>query len=360
MNYTINQAVEKRLKLRYPNRMTKPYLAVFESSNATGPPVWMMRQAGRYLPEYRKIRTQHSFLDMVYTPDIAAEITMQPIRRYGFDAAILFSDILVTPQALGMTLRFTEGIGPQFDSPIRSENDVQKLTVNPDVLLPIFETIRLLKGMLPNETTLIGFSGAPFTVASYMIEGGSSKDLKTTKKMMVQHPTLFEAILNQLTGITIDYLEQQVLAGAEALQIFDTWINHLDWAACDRYCAAIVTQMVTELRQRGITVPITFFGKQTSVFYPLIAKTGVNAISIDWNGDLSRIDSDLDPTIGLQGNLDPFVLHGPKQLVVERVEAICRSVKSQRPFIFNLGHGLMPDIPIDAVGWVVDTVRKHT
>ena len=340
--------------------MIKPYVDVFESSNPNKIPIWMMRQAGRYLPEYRKIRKQHSFLDMVYTPDIAAEITMQPIRRYGFDAAILFSDILVTPQALGMTLRFTEGIGPQFESPIRCEDDVNKLIPMPNVLMPIFETIRLLKDMLPKETSLIGFAGAPFTVASYMIEGGSSKDLKTTKKMMVQHPKLFEAILDQLTKITIDYLEQQVLAGAEALQIFDTWINHLDWTACDAYCATIVGQIVTELRQRGITVPITFFGKQTSVFYPLIEKTGVNAISIDWNGDLSRIDADLDPSIGLQGNLDPFILHGPKQVIVDRVTAICTSIKTQRPFIFNLGHGLMPDIPVDAVQWVVDAVRSVT
>ena len=340
--------------------MSKAYLNMLNgSSNTNQIPVWMMRQAGRYLPEYREIRQQYSFLDMVYTPDVAAEITCQPIRRFGFDAAILFSDILVTPQALGMELQFSEGVGPQFLSPIRSTSDAKALVENISVLTPIYSTIQKVREKLPEETTLIGFAGSPFTVASYMIEGGSSKDLKHTKKMMVSDANLFQYVLDKVLTVTIEYLDQQVQAGAEALQIFDTWINHLDWESCDQYSAQYVKKIVDELRRRGISVPITFFGKQTSVFYPLYAHTGINVISIDWNADMARIDSDLDHSIGLQGNLDPFVLYGEKEVIQQKVTAICDSIKSGRPFIFNLGHGLMPDIPVESVQCVLDTVHQH-
>jgi len=340
--------------------MSRRYLDAFSPTPPTDIPIWMMRQAGRYLPEYRAIRNEHSFLDMVYNPDIAAEITMQPIRRFGFDAAILFSDILVTPQALGMDLSFNEGVGPRFKSPIRSKDCLKRLSHSSNVLAPIYDTIRQLRSMLPEQTALIGFAGAPFTVASYMIEGGTSKDLKTTKKMMVGAPNTFQEIINTLTKITVDYLEQQVIAGAEALQIFDNWMTHLDWAACEQYSATPLKQMVDDLRQRGVTVPITFFGKQTSVFTPLLVDSGIQAISMDWNANMAHMDANLPTNIGLQGNLDPFLLHGPKPLIQSRVQAICSAIQSGRPFIFNLGHGLMPDIPISAVEWVIEAVRNHT
>jgi uroporphyrinogen decarboxylase len=341
--------------------MSKKYLEMINHPSRTKEiPVWMMRQAGRYLPEYRAIRSNHSFLDMVYNPEVAAEITLQPIRRYGFDAAILFSDILVTPQALGMDLTFTEGKGPQFSSPIQSESSMNDLSVNMTVLEPIYETIRILRRELPEQTTLIGFAGAPFTVASYMIEGGTSKDLKTTKKMMIQNPTLFENILNKVTLVTIDYLENQVKAGAEALQIFDTWISQLDWVSCDQFSATYVKRIISELRNRGVNCPITFFGKNTSLFFPLYESTGVDIISFDWCGDLARIDQQLKPGIGMQGNLDPFILFGPEVTIQHHVERICNSVKSDRPFIFNLGHGLMPDIPVEAVEQVIAEIRNHS
>ena len=339
--------------------MSKTYLdTIVKSDTTNGIPIWMMRQAGRYLPEYRAVRQNHSFLDMVYSPEVAAEITLQPIRRFGFDAAILFSDILVTPQALGMELTFTEGKGPQFANPIQSESSVNELIINMDVLKPIYETIRILRQELPAQTTLIGFAGAPFTVASYMIEGGGSKDLKTTKKMMLTNPPLFTDILDKVTAVTIDYLENQFKAGAEALQIFDTWMNHLDWTACESFSANYVKRIVTELRSRSVTCPITFFGKNTSVFYPLYESAGVDVISFDWNGNLELIDSNLNPTLGMQGNLDPFVLYGSKKAIEDRVKTICTSIKTDRPFIFNLGHGLMPDIPIDSVQTVIDTIRS--
>ncbi len=338
--------------------MSCRYLNALESPQNTIP-IWMMRQAGRYLPEYREIRKQQSFLDMVYSPELASEVTLQPIRRFGFDAAILFSDILVTPQALGMTLSFSEGKGPQFKHPIRTKSDSQKLKPQIKVLAPIYETVRKVAAELPKETALIGFAGAPFTVASYMIEGGTSKDLKHTKKLMLNEPGVFKDILDKVTDVTITYLENQCNNGAQALQIFDTWINHLDWISCETFSANYVKKIITALRQRKITVPITFFGKQTSVFFPLYEDTGINAISIDWNGNLSRIDQALAPHIALQGNLDPFVLYAEKEIIVERVSKICNGIRPERKFIFNLGHGLMPDIPIQSVQSVVDTIRQY-
>lgn len=337
--------------------MLNNYLSTIESPQ-NRIPIWMMRQAGRYLPEYRKIRQNHSFLDMVYTPDVATEITLQPIRRFGFDAAILFSDILVTPQALGMDLTFTEGKGPQFTTPIRTSSDVQMLNQQMDILAPIYETVKKVKSELPSNTTLIGFAGAPFTVASYMIEGGTSKDLKNTKKMMLTNSELFTELLDKVTTVTIKYLEAQCHAGAQALQIFDTWINHLDWSSCESYSANYVKTIIEALRERNIQVPVTFFGKQTSVFYPLYQSTGIDVISIDWNGHLGLIDQQLKSTIGLQGNLDPFVLYSDLKTIEKKVTEICDSLSSSRSFIFNLGHGLMPDIPIESVQCVIDTVRS--
>ena len=178
--------------------------------------------------------------------------------------------------------------------------------------------------------------------------------------MMVGAPDTFQEIINTLTQITVDYLEQQVIAGAEALQIFDTWMTHLDWQACDQYSAKPLKEIVAELRQRGVTVPITFFGKQTSVFYPLVLDSGIHAISMDWNANMAHMDANLPKGIGLQGNLDPYILHGPKPFIQARVNAICSAIQSNRPFIFNLGHGLMPDIPIEAVEWVIEAVRNHS
>ena len=339
--------------------MAKLYLDTIAGTKTSSKvPIWMMRQAGRYLPEYRAIRQKHSFLDMVYTPEVACEITLQPIQRFGFDAAILFSDILVTPQALGMELNFTNGVGPQFSDPIRTKSDVEKLTPNPDYLSPIYETIKLLARELPESTTLIGFAGAPFTVASYMIEGGSSKDLKTTKKMMLTDPDLFGRIIELIISITVDYLEQQALAGAEALQIFDTWVSHLDWDAAKTYSSDAIATIIQRLRDRGVNLPITVFGKQTSVFYPLYATTGASVISFDWNANLANVDENLDTHIGIQGNLDPFVLYSSHDVIEKRVKGICNSIVSGRPFIFNLGHGLMPDIPIESVQCVIDTIRS--
>ena len=335
------------------------YLDTINKTNkGTHIPIWMMRQAGRYLPEYRDIRKKYSFLDMVYTPEVAAEVTIQPITRFGFDAAILFSDILVVPQVFGMQLDFLEKVGPVFNAPINLNTNLNSFPLNIDKLNPIYETIKICKSELNPQTALIGFAGAPFTVASYMCEGGSSKDLKKTKQLLFSNPIFFHSLLNKITDVTINYLEQQVIAGVDALQLFDTWISHLDWLSCEEFSSKYIKKIVDELRKRNITVPITFFGKHTSLFYPLYETTGINIVSVDWGGNLSLIDESLDKSIGIQGNLDPFVLYSTKDVIQKNVSHIYNSVKSGRPFIFNLGHGLMPDIPIASIHYVIDAIRN--
>lgn len=329
-----------------------------QTKNSNQVPVWMMRQAGRYLPEYRNIRKKYSFLDMVYTPEVAAEVTIQPITRFGFDAAILFSDILVVPQVFGMQLEFLEKIGPVFSNPIDSSTDLDSFPLLSDKLDPIYETIKICKAELSSNTALIGFAGAPFTVASYMCEGGSSKDLKKTKQLLFSNPDFFHNLLDKITEVTITYLHQQVLAGVDALQLFDTWISHLDWHSCDEFSSKYINKIVLELRNRNVNVPITFFGKHTSLFFPLYEKTGISVISLDWGADLSLIDSQLDNSIGIQGNLDPFILYSSKEVIQKNVLRIRDSVSIERPFVFNLGHGLMPDIPIDSIHYVLDALRS--
>ena len=327
-------------------------------NNTTQIPVWMMRQAGRYLPEYRKIKQSHTFLDMVYSPEVAAEVTLQPIKRFDFDAAILFSDILVIPQVFNMKLDFLDKIGPKFQDPITPDTNLNTLPKLEEKLNPIYETVKLCRKELHESKALIGFAGAPFTVASYMCEGGSSKDLKTTKQIMYSNPTFFHALLEKITEATIEYLYEQVKAGVDALQLFDTWISHLDWECCETFSARYITKIVTELRQRNINVPITFFGKHTSLFYPLYEQTGVNVISFDWGANLSRVDASLNSNLAIQGNLDPYTLYSSENLIKSKVKQICNSVKN-RPFIFNLGHGLMPDIPIKSVQMVLDEIRSR-
>jgi uroporphyrinogen decarboxylase len=331
---------------------------VLKTKKSTVIPVWMMRQAGRYLPEYREIRKKYSFLDMVYTPEIAAEITLQPITRFGFDAAILFSDILVVPQVFGLKLEFLEKVGPKFSDPINSDTNIDLFPNIQEKLNPIYNTIKLCKSQLSNRTALIGFAGAPFTVASYMCEGGSSKDLKKTKNLLFSNPQFFHKLLNKITDVTISYLHQQVLAGVDALQLFDTWISHLDWHSCEEFSSKYIKRIVSELRKRNVNVPVTFFGKHTSLFFPLYETTGINVVSVDWGASLDNIDKNLDKSIGIQGNLDPFILYSSKDVIQKNVLQICNSVSPDRPFVFNLGHGLMPDIPIDSIHYVLDAIRS--
>lgn len=338
------------------------YIDAAFGTNSTGrPPVWMMRQAGRYLPEYRNIRQKHSFLEMIRTPEIACEITLQPIQRFGFDAAILYSDILVTADAMGAPVQFIEKQGPVFAKPIRTRSDVQALSTEAiaDKLDYVSKAIRLIKTELSQTgTPLIGFAGAPFTVAAYVVEGKSSPDLKILKTLMFSDPELVHALLQKLTGVTISYLKAQILAGVDALQLFDTWAIHLSWEDYKTFILPYITQIITEVN-RPDGMPFTYFCKGSSIFAPLISDLPMDVLGVDWTASLLELRRSLRPTLSFQGNLDPYTLLGTPEELLKRVDQILSQMGSDPGYIFNLGHGLMPDIHPDQVRRVVDRVQSY-
>ncbi|MDX2205461.1 MAG: uroporphyrinogen decarboxylase [Hyphomicrobiaceae bacterium] len=323
------------------------------------PPVWLMRQAGRYLPEYRATRAKAGgFLDLCYTPALAAEVTLQPIRRYGFDAAILFADILLVPDALGQPLSFHEGEGPRL-APIRSEAELASL--KPDATRPkfgrVFETVARLRQDLPHDTTLIGFCGAPWTVATYMVAGSGSSDQADARGWAYRDPTGFARLIDLLTDVSIDYLSGQVAAGADALQIFDTWAGSLPDDEFARWVTAPTARMVSSLKARHPEVPIIAFprgaGIQAEAF---VAATGVDGVSCDTSMPLPAMAALAHRTC-VQGNLDPLLLVAGGDAMDARVDAL-RSAMAGRPYIFNLGHGIVPQTPPDHVARLVARLRR--
>lgn len=338
--------------------MTQHYLNACFSKNSSQVPIWMMRQAGRYLPEYRAIRTQYGFMQMMKTPRIACDVTMQPIHRFQMDAAILFSDILVTAEALGSQLHFDEGIGPVIDNPVRSMADVMVIQM-PSVSEKIgyvAEAIELiLQELKAFETPLIGFCGAPFTVASYMIEGRGSSDLKNVKRLIGAEPKVLARLLDLLTEVSISYLQMQVDAGVNALQIFDTWAGLLSYDDFKTFALPAISKIVAALKPSG--VPIAVYCRHSDTFAPLLATTGVNVISLDWQCDIAQMRKKIPNTIALQGNLDPYLLLASPDILRQRVVKILEDMKGCPGFIFNLGHGVFPDVDPESVKLVVETVR---
>jgi uroporphyrinogen decarboxylase len=318
----------------------------------------MMRQAGRYLPEYRSLREQHGFMTMIGTPEIAAEITMQPIRRFGFDAAILFSDILTVANALGCNLEFVEKKGPVIDNPVRSAADVANLSISAvrDRLNYVPEAIRLLKTQL-GDTPLIGFAGAPFTVSSYMVEGGSSPDLKRVKQLMFSDPQVMEDLIDKLVKGTADYLNMQIEAGVDAIQIFDTWAGMLSWPEFQQWVLKPIKAVLNRLRN-PTGVPITVFCKGTAAFWNELAGLPIQVMGLDWQVDIGAVGALARPDIALQGNLDPFMLYASPDVLDARVTHILKSMAERPGFIFNLGHGIMPDVDPAQVQRVVSLVQE--
>ena len=315
-----------------------------------------MRQAGRYMPEYRAIRSKHSFLTMCHTPELAAQVTRLPIDCFGMDAAILFSDILVVAEAFDVGLRFEDKVGPLIERPIRSSASIAALpTIDvKEKLGYVAETISLLKPTL--NVPLIGFAGAPFTVASYMIEGGSSKDLRLTKKLMLNDPEAFHSLLDKIAICTIDYLNLQIKAGVNALQLFDSWANFLSMPHFKEFSLAYMKRIVNALSPHN--VPIILYCKGSSVFAEELATACPAGISLDWNADINKIRERLPPSIALQGNLDPDFLYAPAPLLKSAALNMMESMKDQPGYIFNLGHGILPDVSPDAVRLLVDTVKS--
>jgi uroporphyrinogen decarboxylase len=337
----------------------KSLCKVLNGKRQTRPPVWMMRQAGRYLPEYRALREKAgSFLKLCYTPEFAAEVTLQPIKRFGFDAAILFSDILVIPDALGRNLRFVEGEGPQLD-PLKEGADVARLPARADAnrLAPIYETVRQVKAQLSPETTLIGFCGAPWTVATYMIAGHGTSDQAPARLFAYREPEALSRLIEILIDNSVDYLAAQLEAGADVVQVFDTWSGVLPPDQFDRWCLAPMQELVKRLRAKVPDATIIGFPRGAGMMtLPYAEMTGVNAIGLDWTVDLTFAQEMLQPRIAVQGNLDPLVLRAGGEALDRSVDAIMAAL-ADGLFVFNLGHGILPDTPIDHVERMLKRVR---
>jgi uroporphyrinogen decarboxylase len=337
----------------------KPMLRALRGEALAQPPIWLMRQAGRYLPEYRQLRAQAAgFLDLCFTPDLAVEVTLQPIRRFGFDAAILFSDILVVPHALGQKVWFEEGRGPRLKA-LEGEADLERLSGQGlhEALAPVYETVRRVSRELPGETTLIGFAGAPWTVASYMLEGGSSKDFAKGKRWAYGQPEVMQRLIDLLVEATGDYLIAQIDAGAEAVQIFDSWAGVWPEAQLRRWCLEPVTALVGRMKAARPGVPVIVFPRGAGVLYQAYAETcGADALGLDTTVPLGWAREVLQPKTCLQGNLDPQLLVAGGPGLRQGVDHILQQLAGG-PFVFNLGHGIVPETPPEHVAQLVQQIR---
>lgn len=331
-----------------------------EAVDAT--PVWLMRQAGRYLPEYRALRERAgSFLDLCMNPELACEVTLQPLRRFDLDAAILFSDILTIPEAMGLGLYFTPGEGPRFERPVRDAAAIRALGV-PDAeddLGYVMAAVRIIRRELDGRVPLIGFSGSPWTLATYMVEGGPSKDFARIKTLAYREPALLEALLGLLARAVTDYLNAQIAAGAQALQIFDTWGGVLTPEGYRRFSLAFMTRIVAGLQPDpdGRPVPVILFTKGGGAWIDAIADSGCDAIGLDWTASLGAARARVGDRVALQGNLDPAVLHAPPEVIRAQVRAALADFGSGPGHVFNLGHGVTPEVDPAHVAVLVDAVH---
>jgi uroporphyrinogen decarboxylase len=332
-------------------------LRTLRGENAVQRPVWLMRQAGRYLPEYRALRAQKGgFLALVYDAEAAAEITLQPIRRFGFDGAILFSDILIVPYAMGQDLEFLLGEGPRL-SPRLVDTTLEALNAVPARLSPIYETVKLVKAQLPADKTLLGFAGSPWTVATYMAAGEGSRDQHVTRELAYRDPAAFQAIIDEITRVTIDYLAGQVLAGAEAVQLFDSWAGSLAPAEFERWVIAPNAAIVAALKTRFPELPVIGFPKGAGEKLPAYAReTGVDALGLDETIDPLWAAQALPAGLPVQGNLDPLLLiSGGAELEKQALRIL--DAFADRPHVFNLGHGIGQTTPVEHVGQLLALVR---
>lgn len=334
--------------------MNDLFLQALSGKNRSGrPPLWLMRQAGRYMHEYLALRKRYDILTLFHCRELITEVTLLPINAFGFDAAILFSDILLISQALGFTLRFEEGLGPLLDPPLSSESDFEKL-YNRDVVAffpHIFQAIRDLKKTL--TVPLIGFAGAPFTLASYLIEGGSSRYLRKTKKWLFEEPESFIKLLDLLAGYTIEYLNAQIDAGVDAIQLFDSWAHVLPEAQFQSFSAHFMKKVMNGLKK----CPVILFCRGSSLFAESLASLTPQAVSLDWQSDLSQVRKRVGSNICLQGNLDPDILLTTPSVVRREVSHILQQMKEDPSFIFNLGHGILPETPRANVEALIDCVK---
>ncbi len=335
----------------------KPLLAVLQGQRRDPPPMWMMRQAGRYLPEYRKLREEKgSFLDLVYDSHSAADVTLQPLERFALDAAILFSDILVVPFAIGQNLSFVAGEGPRLTPPLAS-NDLDSLAPNLTRLEPIYETVRKVKAKLEEGVALIGFAGAPWTVATYMIAGQGSRDQVESRRLAYSDPERLQALFDRVEDVTFEYLEGQIEAGAEAVQLFDSWAGNLSPAQFEKWVIAPTARVRERLAADYPDVPVIGFAKGAGGKVRAYAdETGVDCVGLDETVDPVWADRELPDGMPVQGNLDPLALIAGGDQMRGAVERILEAFRG-RPHIFNLGHGILPDTPVANVEQLIRQVK---
>lgn len=337
---------------------TKPLLSVLSGGNPGKVPIWLMRQAGRYLPEYRALRAaKGGFLELVFDAEAAAEVTLQPIRRFGFDGAILFSDILIVPHALGQELRFEAGDGPRLSPPL-VDAALAALEAAPARLEPVYRTVEKVKSLLPPETTFLGFAGSPWTVATYMVAGQGSRDQAEARLKAYADPQGFAAIVAAIEAMTIDYLSGQIAAGVEAVQLFDSWAGSLSPAQFEAWVIAPTARIVAGLKARHPDVPVIGFPKGAGARLDAYAReTGVDALGLDETIDPEWAARTLPGNLPLQGNLDPLALLAGGAALESAVGRILSSL-SGRPHIFNLGHGIVKETPIAHVEQLLGLVRR--
>jgi len=339
---------------------SKPLLRALAGETMNLPPVWLMRQAGRYLPEYRELRQRvPGFLDLCFTPELACEATMQPVRRFGMDGAILFSDILVVAYGLGQAVSFREGEGPVL-SPIRSAAEARALSLDdfPDRVAPVQETVARVATVLPAETALIGFAGAPWTVASYMVEGGTSRDFARVKGWAFTDPAGFAELIDRIVEATILYLSGQVAAGAEVVQLFDSWAGVLPEAAFRRWVIAPTRRITAALKETHPNLPIIGFPRGAGLMYrAYFSESGVDALGLDSMVPPEIARRTLQSIGPVQGNLDPLLLVAGGEAMATAVSAIRRCLAGG-PFVFNLGHGIVPETPVEHVAELLGLLRR--
>jgi uroporphyrinogen decarboxylase len=338
---------------------SKKLLNVLRGQREDIAPVWLMRQAGRYLPEYRALRAEKGgFLELVYDSDAAAEVTLQPIRRFGFDGSILFSDILIIPYAMGQKLWFEAGEGPRL-APRLAEDSLENLTPDLSLLEPIYDTVRKVAAALPPEVTFLGFAGSPWTIATYMVNGQGSKDQSEARRMAYMEPERFAALIDAISAMTVDYLSGQIEAGVDAVQLFDSWAGSLSPEQFERWVIVPNAQIVKALKARHPNVPIIGFPKGAGGKLPAYAaQTGVDAIGIDETVDPVWANTVLPENLPVQGNLDPLALIAGGETLERAVKKIIDAFDG-RPHIFNLGHGIQQDTPIEHVEKLLTLLRNN-
>ena len=326
-------------------------------------PVWMMRQAGRYLPEYRAVRSKAgSFMQLCTNPELACEVTLQPLERFAFDAAILFSDILTIPDAMGLGLSFAEGEGPQFAKPIRTAEDIKQLPI-PDPeseLRYVIDAVRLIKTNLQGRVPLIGFSGSPWTLATYMVEGKSSKSFQKVKSLMFEQPQLMHQMLDKLAQSVASYLNAQIAAGADAVMVFDTWggmLSHDDYLEFSLRYAKQIKDLL-KLERDGQKIPAILFTKGGGLWLESMANIGYDGLGLDWQTDIAQARARVGEQVALQGNMDPITLYAKPEVIREKVGKILHSYGQGSGHVFNLGHGILPDINPEHVKAMVDAVHE--